>query len=116
MAPVSAKVFEHHKKTDGTYNVKICIQHKRLRKYLGTSHFVVRKQLTKDFKIKDPFIADKVEQQLRDYRKEISELDNKLDYFTAESLRYYLRDKNDEIDFIQFCKTHIERLRKEGRT
>lgn len=24
MATVSAKVYEHHKKTDGTYNVKIC--------------------------------------------------------------------------------------------
>lgn len=116
MATVSAKVFEHHKKTDGTYNVKICVQHKRLRKYLDTTHFVVRKQLTKDFKVKDPFIADKVEQQLRDYRKMISELDDRLDYFTAESLRDYLRDKDEDVDFIKLCDQHIERLRKEGRT
>lgn len=115
MATVSAKVFEHHKKTDGTYNVKICIHHKDQRKYLDTNHFVVKKQLTKDYKIKDPFIADKVEQQLRDYRKEISELDDKLDFFTAESLRDYLRDKNEDIDFIKFCDSHIERLKKEGR-
>src|SRR5690606_6493043 len=116
MATVSAKVFEHHKKADGTYNVKICVQHKRLRKYLDTTHFVVRKQLTKDFKVKDPFIADKVEQQLRDYRKMISELDERLDYFTAESLRDYLRDKDEDIDFIKFCDQHIERLRKEKHT
>src|SRR5690606_25258881 len=86
MATVNAKVFEHHKKADGTYNVKICVQHKRLRKYLDTTHFVVRKQLTKDFKVKDPFIANKAEKQLRDYRKMISELDERLDYFTAESM------------------------------
>lgn len=116
MATVSAKVFEHHKKADGTYNVKICVQHKRLRKYLDTTHFVVRRQLTKDFKVKDPFIADKVEKQLRDYRKMISELDERLDYFTAESLRDYLRDKDEDIDFIKFCDHHIERLRKEKRT
>lgn len=116
MATVSAKVFEHHKKADGTYNVKICVQHKRLRKYLDTTHFVVRKQLTKDFKVKDPFIADKVEKQLRDYRKMISELDERLDYFTAESLRNYLSDKDDDIDFIKFCDQHIEHLRKEKRT
>ena len=116
MATVSAKVFEHHKKADGTYNVKICVQHKRLRKYLDTTHFVVRKQLTKDFKVKDPFIADKVEKQLRDYRKMISELDERLDYFTAESLSDYLRDKDEDIDFIKFCDQHIERLRKEKRT
>ena len=61
MATVSAKVYEHHKKADGTYNVKICVYHKDERKFLDTNHYVVNKQLTKDYKIKDPFIADKVE-------------------------------------------------------
>jgi len=28
MATVSSKVFRHHKKADGTYNVKICLYHK----------------------------------------------------------------------------------------
>lgn len=116
MATVSAKVFEHHKKADGTYNVKICIHHKGQRKYLDTNHYVVKKQLTKDYKVKDPFIADKVEQLLRDYRKVISDLDERLDYFTAESLRDYLRDKDEDVDFIKFCDQHIERLRKEKRT
>jgi len=115
MATVSAKVYEHHKKADGTYNVKICVHHKSERKFIDTNHFVVKKQLTKDFKIKDPFIADKVEQQLRDYRKMISDLDDRLDYFTATSLRDYLRDKDEDIDFIKFCNQHIERLKKEGR-
>lgn len=115
MATVSAKVYEHHKKADGTYNVKICVHHKSERKFIDTNHFVVKKQLTKDFKIKDSFIADKVEQQLRDYRKMISDLDDRLDYFTATSLRDYLRDKDEDIDFIKFCTQHIERLKKEGR-
>ncbi|VTR29346.1 site-specific integrase [Sphingobacterium thalpophilum] len=115
MATVSAKVYEHHKKADGTYNVKICVHHKSERKFIDTNHFVVKKQLTKDYKIKDPFIADKVEQQLRDYRKMISDLDDRLDYFTATSLRDYLRDKDEDIDFIKFCTQHIERLKKEGR-
>ncbi|SFC49734.1 Phage integrase SAM-like domain-containing protein [Parapedobacter composti] len=116
MATVSAKVYEHHKKADGTYNVKICVHHKSERKFIDTNHFVVKKQLTKDLKIKDPFIADKVEQQLRDYRKMISDLDDRLDYFTAESLRDYLRDKDEDVDFINFCTQHIERLKKEGRS
>jgi len=53
IATVSAKVFEHHKKADGTYNVKICVHHKDLRRYLDTNHFLVKKQLTKDYKIKE---------------------------------------------------------------
>ncbi|MFD2741775.1 MULTISPECIES: hypothetical protein [Sphingobacterium] len=32
MATVSAKVFSHHKKADGTFGVKICIRHGGLRK------------------------------------------------------------------------------------
>lgn len=116
MASVSAKIFEHHKKADGTYNVKIRVYHKGERKYIDTAHYLVRKQLTKDFKIKDPFVADIVEQQLRDYRKVISDLESKLDYFSAETLRDYLRDKDEEIDFIKFCDTHVTRLRSEGRT
>ncbi|OJZ06479.1 MAG: recombinase [Sphingobacterium sp. 40-24] len=115
MATVSAKVYEHHKKADGTYNVKICVHHKSERKFIDTNHFVVKKQLTKDYKIKDPFIADKVEQQLRDYRKMISDLDDRLDYFSATSLRDYLRDKDGDIDFIKFCTQHIERLKKGGK-
>lgn len=51
MATVSAKVYEHHKKSDGTYNVKICVYHKGERKFLDTNHYVVQKQLTKEKKI-----------------------------------------------------------------
>jgi hypothetical protein len=40
MATISAKVFKHHKKADGTYNVKICIYHKKERVYIDTVHYV----------------------------------------------------------------------------
>jgi integrase len=115
MATVSAKVFEHHKKTDGTYNVKICIHHKSDRRYLDTVHYVVKKQLTAKMKIKDSFINDLVDEQLKGYRKVISELGEKLNFFTAESLREYMRDKDADVDFIKFCQIHIEQLKKENR-
>jgi integrase len=115
MATVSAKVYEHHKKADGTYNVKICVHHKDQRKFIDTNHFVVSKQLTAKLKIKDRFITDLIDEQLRDYRKLISELGEKLDFFSAEALRDYLRDKDSEIDFLKFCNTYIEQLRKEKR-
>ncbi len=112
---VKAMVFKHHRKVDGSYNVKIILLHEGKRKYLDTSHFVVKKQLTKDYKIKDPFIAEQVEKQLRDYRKEISELAEKLIYFTADSLADHLLNKNEDINFIKFCDQHIKKLKSEGR-
>lgn len=111
MATVSAKIFEHHKKADGTYNVKIRVYHKGDRKYIDTTHFVVRKQLTKDFKIKDPFVADIVEQQLRKYRNTISDLEAKLDHFSAEASRDFLMDMDEEVDFVKFCDEHIKGLK-----
>ncbi len=115
MATVSAKIYEHHKKADGTYNVKICVYHKGKRKYIDTTHYVVRKQLTKDFKIKDPFVADVVERQLRDCRKTISDLETKLDHFSAETLRDFLRDMDEDVDFVKFCDEHIKGLKEVGR-
>ncbi|APU95072.1 hypothetical protein K2F45_27165 [Sphingobacterium siyangense] len=115
MATVSAKVYEHHKKSDGTFNVKICVYHKGERKFIDTNHYVVNKQLTKDYRIKDPFINELVEKQLKDYRKTIGELEGKLDFFTAESLRDYLKNKDEEIDFIKFCNNYIQQEKDDGR-
>ena len=51
MATVCAKVFKHHQKTDGTYNVKIRVFHKNERKWIDTIHFVTDKQLSKKMDI-----------------------------------------------------------------
>lgn len=120
MATVSAKVYEHHKKVDGTYNVKIGIYHKGEKKFIDTPHFLSLKQRTKvkgkkEFKIKDPFVLEIVDKKLKEYRKTISELENKLDFFTVESLRDYLKNKNEEIDFIKFCDIYIQQEKDDGR-
>jgi integrase len=115
MATISAKIYKHHKKADGTYNVKVCIFHKGQRRYINTNHYLVGKQLTSKFKIKDRFIADLVERQLIDYRRTVSELGNKLSSFSAEALRDYIRDKDADIDFIAFCEEHIQKTKLEGR-
>ncbi|WP_343557599.1 site-specific integrase [Sphingobacterium sp.] len=120
MATVSAKVYEHHKKADGTYNVKIRVYHKEEKKFIDTPHFLSLKQLTKvkgkkEFNIKDPFVLDIVDKKLKDYRKTISELEEKLEFFTAESLRDYLKNKHEEIDFIKFCGNYIQQEKDDGR-
>lgn len=120
MATVSAKVYEHHKKADGTYNVKIRVYHKEEKKIIDTPHFLSLKQLTKvkgkkEFSIKDPFVLEIVDKKLKDYRKTISELEEKLDFFTAGSLRDYLKNIDEEIDFIKFCANCIQQEKDDGR-
>ena len=116
MATVDIKIFKHHKKADGTYNVKIRVTHKRDKRYFDTPHFVSERQLTPKLTIKDAFVRKQLNNLLDDYRATISGLGDKLDFFTAESLRDYLRDKNQVIDFIKFSNSHIEGLINDSRS
>lgn len=115
MATVSTKVYEHHLKADGTYNVKIVVYHKEERKFIDTTHFVSKRQLTSGLEIKDKYLIKILDDTLYDYRSTVSELGAKLNYFSCERLRDYLRDKDSDIDFIKFCADHIDKERKEER-
>jgi len=113
MATVSAKVFAHHQKLDGTFNVKVCLYHKRVRKYIDTVHYVSKRQLDGGYHIKDKFLNRIIESSLDKYREMISQLGPKLQFFSCEDLLKYLEEK--EIDFIKFCTDHIAQSRKENR-
>jgi len=115
MATVGIKIHKHHKKADGTYNVKIRVAHKGEKKYIDTPHFVVAKQLTAKLVIKDATLKQLLNKTLDDYRGEISMLGPKLDLYSAEALKNYLKDKDEPVDFLKFCKGHIDGLKKEGR-
>ena len=115
MATVDIKIFKHNKKVDGTYNVKIRVTHKRDRRYFDTSHFVSDRQLTTKLTVKDVFLKKLLNSQLDDYRATISGLGEKLEFFTAQSLAEFLRDKNQVIDFIKFSNAHIKSLILDGR-
>ena len=93
MITVNAKVFEHHQKEDGTWNVKICVYHQGVRRYVETTHFVSKKQLDAKFKIKDKFLLKLFERTLDEYREAISQLGSKVNFFTCDDLVNYLKEK-----------------------
>lgn len=115
MATVAIKIHKHHKKADGTYNVKIRVAHKGEKKYIDTPHFVVDKQLTAKCVLKDATLKQILNKTLDDYRVTISNLGPKLEFFNAETLRNHLRDKDEPMDFFKFCQNHIAELEKEMR-
>lgn len=121
-ATVDYMVFKHHKKSNGTYNVKICITLNRKRAYISTEHNIVDKQLVKDsFEIKDRFVTDQLNTDAAKMRKVISGLGSQVYNFEVKALATYLVNainpaKNSEyIDIIQFSKNKIEQLHSEGR-
>ncbi|WP_295792305.1 phage integrase SAM-like domain-containing protein [Mucilaginibacter sp.] len=119
MATVREVVLPHHKKEDGTWNVKIRVTHKGKCAFINTQHFVCEKQLRKDFTIKDHFITDLINPVLKDYRNQISDLNIRLSYYNAKSLAHYLESggqiRAEEINVIEFGLQQIEKLEKEKR-
>ena len=116
---VSAKIYSHHEKADGTINVKYVVYHKGERKFIDSPHFVSKRQITKDFDIKDKFVLkwldETLDETLDDYRILISAINSRLDFFTCEQLRDYLRDSNKDIDIIEFANSHIDFLKENNR-
>lgn len=93
MATVGIKIHKHHKKADGTYNVKIRVAHKGEKRYIDTPHYVVDKQLTAKSTLKDATLRKILNQTLDDYRITISNLGN------------HLRNKNVRMHFFWFAAT-----------
>jgi hypothetical protein len=112
---VSARIYSHHEKSDGTFNVKYVVYHKGERKFIDSPHFVSKRQITKDFEIKDKFVLKWLEEALDDFRVLISAINSRLDFFSCEELRNYLRDNDKDVDIIQFANDHIEYLKENCR-
>lgn len=83
MATIREVVLKHHKKSDGTYNVKYRVTHNRKASYINSLHFVCDKQLKKDLSIKDTFLLAVISSELAEYRKKI-----KQDWSFGGSVRY----------------------------
>ncbi|MDR1561217.1 MAG: phage integrase SAM-like domain-containing protein [Holosporaceae bacterium] len=116
MATFKAVVLAHHKKSDGTYNVKIRITHNRIVRYMKTNIFVDKKELTKSMKIKDEGINYEIEGIVRKYRHKCNLLGKRIDNMSVEQIIEHLEnDKPFSLDFIKFGRENAERLRKEGR-
>jgi hypothetical protein len=120
MATFKYKVLEHHRKADGTTNIKIQIIHNRKTVWNNTPHFVTDKQLTKKLEIKDRKIIDIVNDLIKAYYHQASLLGSAMNNYTARELADYLERKvsvngDDNIDFISFGKNYVQKLINNGQ-
>jgi hypothetical protein len=81
MTTLNSKILKHHRKNDGTYNIKICIHHNGSNAFINTKYFVSEASLTKDLKIIDQNIKEAVEKILTGYREAIGNLDKRRNYW-----------------------------------
>lgn len=119
MATVREVILPLEKKKDGTWNVKIRVNHKGKTHYLKTQHFISAKQIRSDYTIKDPLILKVLNPVLDEYRSKISELGQKVEWYDLSMLVDLLTKKRittaDEINVIDFAEQKIKQLKADGR-
>ncbi|MEH3114500.1 tyrosine-type recombinase/integrase [Pedobacter terrae] len=115
MATLNAVILRHQMKKDGTFNVKIRLTHKRQTRYLDTKQFVVRKQLDRDFNIKDIFVMKPIYDSIFKYRESIAALGDRVDYYNCENLLKYIQSEGKKVEIISFGRERVEALKSHGR-
>jgi len=115
MATIGVRIFQHHKKKDGTYNVKISVCHKREMAYIRTTHYLSHRKLNSDLSIKSYVVNRALFKVLDDYREMISMFDDRLEMINAKELRDLLVDNFKSIDFLSYCKAYVVKLAHSDR-
>lgn len=118
MATIRYKIFKHHKKNDGTYNVKYCLTHKGKQLYHSSAHFVTDKDIRKDLTIRNADVLDAVNDDIKQLRKRISEIGLDVAGMEARQLLDAITKSSepaDDIDFVKFSRNHINQLMQAGR-
>lgn len=114
MATFKATIFKDRQREDKTWNVVIRFTHERKVRYISTTMYVTKKDLTAGFKIKNQLILDKCDALIREYRNRIAKLNLEINSIDIDFIVEFMKSKADKngIDFIAFsrkwCASHKE--------
>ena len=120
MVTFKAVVYKHHKKEDGTYNVKIRIIHNREQRRIATTYFVTKEDLTKGLKIKNQAIVDELELLIKKYRNSCTALGERIKEFDVDRVVKFIENidkdkKGFQLDMISYGREKIKELQAKGR-
>ena len=122
MPTFKISVLQHQQRRDGKFPVSIRITHNRQSAYLKTDTYVVRKQISTDFKaLKDTDVARRIDKDIIEYERILLHgLGSNLNKYTAKELVDYINkqtttDGGANIDFVVFSRGHIANLKANKR-
>lgn len=95
MATIKTYIFKKKMKKDGTWPVYIMVTHDGRQRYIQTSVFVEKQDLTTSFKIKNSRIIEKLEGLVHEYRKRLNALDIELNGMDVDGIVRMITAKGD---------------------
>ena len=116
MATFKAVVKKGNKRADGTWNVVIRFTHCTKVRYIPTTMYVTKQDMTSSFKIKNADILDRCNDLIKVYRERVNELNLELNDIDIDTIVAYLRKKQRKygISFTDFAKSWIENSDRKG--
>lgn len=110
MATFKAMIKKGNKKADGTWNVVIRFTHKTKVRFIPTTLYITKKDITASFKIKNANILDRCNDIIKEYRSRLSELSLEFNDIDIDTIVSYIRQKkeNKGVSFTDFASKWIE--------
>lgn len=110
MATFKAMIKKGNKKADGTWNVVIRFTHKTKVRFIPTTIYITKKDITASFKIKNANILDRCNDIIKEYRNRLSELSLEFNDIDIDTIVSYIRQKkeNKGVSFTAFAAKWIE--------
>lgn len=123
MATFKICVFEHQKRSkDSKFPVSIRVCWKRKYAYIKTEYYVSEKQINKKtFSLKDTYIINDLNKRILTYEDlKVKKLGNRINLYSVKELADWFKNESkpgsdSSINFIEFSRNHVEKLRKQGR-
>lgn len=109
-------IIKSNMRSDGSWNVVIRVTHNRKIKYIPTTEYVTRRDITPSGKIKNVRIAEKMDELILSYRKKLSGLNLEVNEMSVDAIADYLKRKNDEggLSFTAYAEKWIRESKAKG--
>lgn len=117
MATFKAEVYAHQKKADGTYNIKIRVTQNKRKKYLPTTYYVSKEDLTRSLKLKTQMYIDLTDKLIKKYRNICDRAGERLKDMTVEQVVDLITSDTGErfdLDIVEYTRKHIRNLKDSG--
>jgi len=110
MATFKALIKKGNKRADGTWNVVIRFTHNSKVRFIPTTMYINKKDITASFKIKNANILDRCNDIIKEYRGRLSELSLEFNDIDIDTIVSYIRQKkeNKGVSFTEFAAKWIE--------
>lgn len=113
---LKALVRKSKMRADKTWNVVIRLIYNRQTRFIPTTEYVTKKELTPSFKIKNQNIVDKCDELIRHYRKKISELNLEINDVGIDELINYITAKNKSgLSFTDYANKWLKESTSKGK-